>query len=87
MAKDKKILIQFDSDIMSGVEESKGAFTVTGLQYKYVGGPLLNKSYPVISSVRPEPPRSVAEVTSSIFAGGTAIDTVYDNGITLRSVE
>lgn len=54
MAKDKRILIEFDQDIITGFEQdNKAAFSVTGKKYQYVGGPLINATYPVTSVNRP----------------------------------
>jgi len=48
-AEGKSIVIKFTEDLVGDVAENILAFTVTGKQYKYVHGPLLDKTYGVDS--------------------------------------
>jgi hypothetical protein len=63
MAKDKRILLEFSEDIIAGTLGNQGAFIVTGKRYKYVDGPLIDMTYPVIATHRPLPPN-----TNKLFA-------------------
>lgn len=86
MAKDKTILIEFDMPI-TGAAGNENAFAVTGNEYKYVGGPLLVKTYPVSSTQVPLPPQNIAKVTQSILDAGTYQNTVASSGkLTLGGV-
>lgn len=73
MAKDKKLLVAFDMDI-ANVPGNQAAFTVTGTRYKYVGGPLVTQTYPVLSTDRPVPPNSGKAFTSADLVAGTAVN-------------
>jgi hypothetical protein len=88
MAKDKTILIAFSEEITAGAENNQGAFTVTGKRYKYVGGPLIDQTYPVLSTARPTPPTSSRTIGLSQFTAGVKDKVVFDaGGLILGSVE
>lgn len=76
----KKIAIKFTKDL-TGVVGNKDAFAITGKEYKYVNGPLVNKEYQVDKVERyPVPKEWVGD-----FSVGTFIDTDFDesNGLVL----
>ena len=50
-----KIGIKFTEDIVGDVSGNKNAFTITGKEYKYVNGVLINKTYSPIISVEKHP--------------------------------
>ena len=43
----KKIAIQFTDELVGDVSGNEEAFTVTGKEYKYVNGPLIDMGYPI----------------------------------------
>ena len=43
----QKIAIKFTEDLAGDVSENEAAFTVTGKEYQYVNGPLLDKEYQI----------------------------------------
>lgn len=87
MAKDKTIMIEFDQEIQNA-EDNHQAFTVTGQQYKYVNGPLINVTYPVISTSLVPPPSSGRTFASKDdFDAGVYTDTQYNSGLTLAGAD
>lgn len=83
MAKDKTIMIEFDQEIQNA-EGNHQAFTVTGQQYKYVNGPLINVTYPVVSTELLPPPSSGRTFASKAdFDAGVYTDTQYNTGLVL----
>ena len=51
-AEGKKIAVKFTMPLIGDVAGNVAAFTVTGQEYKYINGPILNKNYDVISVER-----------------------------------
>ena len=45
----KQIVIKFTSELVGDVSTNLLAFSVTGQEYKYVNGPILDKTYEVLS--------------------------------------
>lgn len=87
MAKDKTIMIEFDQEIQNA-EGNHQAFTVTGQQYKYVNGPLINVTYPVISTELVPPPSSGCTFASKAdFDAGVYTDTQYSAGLILAGAD
>jgi hypothetical protein len=86
MAKDKTIIVDFDNWI-NGVDGNQGAFTVTGKRYRYVNGPLIAQTYPVISTQRPMPPMSIRSLTQADLTAGTSVQVAIAGNIALGSVE
>ncbi len=48
-AEGKQIVIKFTSELVGDVSTNLLAFSVTGQEHKYVNGPILNKTYEVLS--------------------------------------
>lgn len=56
----KKIAVKFTMPLLGDVTGNVSAFSVTGQEYKYINGPILNKTYTVISVVaHPTEPRTL----------------------------
>lgn len=56
----KKIAVKFTMPLLGDVTGNAAAFTVTGQEYKYINGPILNKTYTVTSVVtHPTEPRTL----------------------------
>lgn len=63
----KKIAIKFTMPLLGDVTGNVSAFSVTGQEYKYVNGPILNKTYTITSIVaHPTEPRTLL-ITVSDF--------------------
>lgn len=76
-----KIGIKFTEDLVGDVSGSEDAFAITGKEYKYVNGALIDKVYQVDKVERyPVPKEWVGD-----FSVGTFIDTDFDasNGLVL----
>ena len=59
-AEGKKIAVKFTMPLLGDVTGNVAAFTVTGQEYKYINGPILNKTYTVTSVVaHPTEPRTL----------------------------
>jgi hypothetical protein len=59
-AEGKKIAVKFTMPLTGDVTGNVAAFSVTGQEYKYVNGPLLDKSYTIISvESHPTEPRAL----------------------------
>lgn len=87
MAKDKTIMIEFDQEIQNA-EGNHQAFTVTGRQYKYINGPLIDVTYPVISTELVPPPSSGRTfVSKADFDAGVYTNTQYSSGLTLAGAD
>ena len=51
---DDKILVVFDRELIGDeLSDNIGAFTVTGVESEYIGGPTFDVNYPVIDIIRP----------------------------------
>lgn len=87
MAKDKRLLITFDADIWDGAVGNQAAFIVAGKKYQYVDGPLLDTTYPVLSTNRPLPPSAGKTLTSTDLAAGTSVNVKVGPNLTLAAKE
>lgn len=75
-----KIGIKFTEDLVGDVSGNESAFKVTGQEYKYVGGPLIDKQY-VVDKVERYPIQKIWEVG---FRDGTMTNVqLTENGLTL----
>jgi hypothetical protein len=64
----KKISIKFTMPLLGDVTANVSAFSVTGQEYKYINGPIINKTYTVTSVVaHPTEPRALL-ITVDDFA-------------------
>ena len=80
-AEGKSIVIKFTEDLVGDVVGNETAMTITGQQYKYVNGPLLDKSYTVTAVGR-----SLGSVLfDDDFIGGITDGVDISNDITLLS--
>jgi hypothetical protein len=86
MAKDKRILLNFSEDIIAGTLDNQGAFIVTGKKYKYVGGPLLDTTYPVIATHRPLPANTNKLFTSADLDAGKKLSVQTTSSIQLAPI-
>lgn len=75
-----KIGIKFTEDLVGDVSGSEDAFTITGKEYKYVNGPLVNKEYQVDKVERyPVPKKWVGD-----FSVGTLLGTdIFEGSLIL----
>lgn len=79
----KKIGIKFTLPITGDISGNESAFSVTGQEYQYINGPLLNKSYTVESVERAPAVLFYQEG----FVGGVTNGAVIDGGLVLGVAE
>lgn len=69
-----KIGIKFTEDLVGDVTGNESAFTITGQEYKYVDGPLIDGDYLVDKVERyPAPKKWVGDLSI-----GTFTDTIFE---------
>lgn len=67
-AEGKKIVVKFTMPLLGDVTGNVSAFSVTGQEYQYINGPIINKTYTVNSVVaHPTEPRTLL-ITVDQFA-------------------
>ena len=74
----KKIAIKFTEDLVGDVTGSKDAFTVTGKEYQYVNGPLVDKEYQV-DKVERYPVQRVWELGGELQLDGPGEMAITDS--------
>lgn len=79
----QKIAIKFTQDLVGDVSGSKDAFTVTGKEYQYVNGPLIDKEYQVDKVER----YGVVPIWSIVGSSPSLTDVVFNDGFILDSEE
>lgn len=78
-----KIGIKFNEDLAGDVNENKSAFTITGKEYKYVNGSLLDKTY-IVDKVERYPVDRI--ITVNLEEGDLTQLQITSNGLTLGVV-
>lgn len=76
-----KIAIKFTDDLVGDVAGNENAFKVTGKEYKYVNGPLIEKDY-IVDKVERYP---VSKTWQDSFNNGVMVNVELSNdGLTLE---
>lgn len=79
-----KIGIRFTEDLVGDITGNESAFTITGKEYQYVNGSLIDGDY-LIDRVERYP---ITKVWQDDFNDGSATNTqVTDSGLSLKEVE
>lgn len=82
-AEGKKIAVKFTMPLLGDVTGNVSAFGVTGQEYQYINGPIINKNYTVTSVERPPTPK----IWEEEFIDGTLSNAeLIESGLVLTSV-